>query len=165
MIAAARCLQIVALLLVAAIAGFFYAYWSSVMIGLAATMPETGMAAMQAINATVRNVMFAPSFFGPVLVLPLAVIVNWRTDDANAARWLLAAWVVYMFGAFGVTILNNVPLNAALASQPATGSESAAIWTAYLADWSWWNGCRTLASFLALTLIAMSLLSVRSVRL
>ena len=48
----------------ALISGFFYAYYCSVMPGLAATDPESAIRAMQGINAVVRNASFAFSFFG-----------------------------------------------------------------------------------------------------
>jgi hypothetical protein len=51
------------------IGGFFYAYACSVSLGLALLSDERYVAAMQAINATVRNGMFAFSFFGAVLSL------------------------------------------------------------------------------------------------
>ena len=46
------------------IAGFFYAYDCSVMLGLERLDAAGFVRAMQAINATVRNEYFAASFFG-----------------------------------------------------------------------------------------------------
>lgn len=51
-----------ATLAAALVSGFFYAYFCSVMVGFATAPPEVAIAAMQAINATVRNAPFAFSF-------------------------------------------------------------------------------------------------------
>ena len=45
-------------------AGFFYAYACSVMVGLDRVDDRTFIVTMQWINATVRNAAFAPAFFG-----------------------------------------------------------------------------------------------------
>ena len=58
------------------IGGFFYAYACSVSLGLALLSDERYVVAMQAINATVRNGMFAFSFFGAVLSLLLALALH-----------------------------------------------------------------------------------------
>src|ERR671916_2905068 len=58
------------------ISGFFYAYACSVTLGLALLPDEQYVEAMQAINATVRNGVFAFSFFGAVPTLLLALAVH-----------------------------------------------------------------------------------------
>jgi len=58
------------------ISGFFYAYMCSVTRGLALLPDAQYVAAMQAINATVRNGVFAFSFFGAAVFLILAVLVH-----------------------------------------------------------------------------------------
>lgn len=55
---------ILATLTTGLISGFFYAYACSVTLGLALLPDEQYIQAMQAINATVRNGVFAFSFFG-----------------------------------------------------------------------------------------------------
>src|SRR3712207_8646196 len=71
------------------IAGFFYAYASSVTLGLALLPDEQYVEAMQAINATVRNGVFAFSFFGAGLSLLPAVAVP--TPRLRSRRFLLIA--------------------------------------------------------------------------
>jgi uncharacterized membrane protein len=76
-----RLLLVVALLATAIIAGFFYAYSVSVMPGLTASDPVSAINAMKAINAVVRTVEFAVSFFG-ALALPTCACC-WR----GGRRW------------------------------------------------------------------------------
>jgi len=64
--------MVLTLILTGAIAGFFYAYTSSVMRGLDAIPAAHAIVAMQGINATVRNWVFAPAFFGT----PVAAVVT-----------------------------------------------------------------------------------------
>ncbi len=56
-------------------AGFFYAYACSVMVGLDRVDDRTFIVTMQWINATVRNVAFAPAFFGSLLLTIAAAVV------------------------------------------------------------------------------------------
>jgi hypothetical protein len=58
-----RCLFLVGLLAGALSAGFFYTYSISVMPGLAAADPLSGIRAMQGINAVIRTPVLAFAFF------------------------------------------------------------------------------------------------------
>src|ERR687894_1855269 len=71
------------------ISGFFYAYASSVTLGHALLPDEQYVEAMQAINDTVRNGVFALSFFGAVASLLLAVAVH--AGRPRSCRFLLVA--------------------------------------------------------------------------
>ena len=50
------------------LAGFFFAYWCSVMIGLRKVKDATFVETMQQINASLPNARFAIAFFAPVLL-------------------------------------------------------------------------------------------------
>ena len=140
----------------ALIAGFFYAYSASVNRGLAQLDDAGYVAAMQAINDTVRNPVFAIGFFGTLVVLPLAAALHASRGSARA-RLLLAAAALYVVGGFGVTFGLNVPLNEELAGvdlATATAAEVSAARADYEDTWNAWNTVRTLASTLALMCVA-----------
>ncbi len=132
------------------IAGFFYAYACSVTLGLALLPDEQYVEAMQAINATVRNGVFAFSFFGAVLFLVLALVVH--APRLRSRRFLLIALaaVLYIGGGFMVTFFVNVPMNEELAlvsdAAPATLAQVRA---EYEGPWNFWNSVRTAFSTLA----------------
>jgi uncharacterized membrane protein len=93
----------VTIILMAAIAGVFYAYQVSVIWGLDAVEPQVAIRAMQGINAEVRNVWFAPSFFGS-LVAPIAVLgVAWLSRQRTDAAILTGVALHYATGAFVLT--------------------------------------------------------------
>lgn len=143
------------LLLTGAIAGFFYAYSSSVMFGLDAVDPRQAIVAMQGINARVRNAVFFPAFFlTPVAALVTAGLLV-AAGHRVAATCMAAASVVYVGGGFLPTILISVPMNEALATAgvPSTVDEAAKLWSDYSARWSWWNGLRTFFSMISLVLV------------
>lgn len=146
-----------ALLLAGAIAGFFYAYSSSVMRGLNAVPPEHAIIAMQGINATVRNALFAPAFFGTPLAALAAGAALWLMRRRAAGMAMVAAALVYLLGAFWPTFAINVPMNEALAAMKADAAEAGRIWGDYAARWNWWNGIRAIASFVSLSLVGLSL--------
>lgn len=146
-----------ALLLSAAIFGFFYAWVCSTMWGLDSTEPNIAIAAMQAMNASVRNPVFAPAFFGTAPALIVTAFLAWR-DEATASAWAFgAAGLVYFLGGMVLTMTINAPMNQALALVDPDAPEAAGIWSAYSRDWQFWNQMRMLASGAALLLAGLGL--------
>ena len=132
------------------ISGFFYAYACSVTLGLGLLPDEQYIEAMQAINATVRNGVFAFSFFGAVLSLLLAVAIH--APRLRSRRFVLIALaaVLYIGGGFVVTFLVNVPMNEELARVGEVAPAALAqIRAEYEGPWNFWNGVRTVFSSLA----------------
>ena len=77
------------------ISGFFYAYACSVTLGLALLPDEQYIEAMQAINATVRNGVFAFSFFGAVLSLIVTLAVH--APQLRSRRFVLIALATVLY--------------------------------------------------------------------
>lgn len=149
----------ITLTLTGAIAGFFYAYSVSVMRGLDATDPQHAIAAMQGINATIRNALFAPAFFGtPVMAAMTGALFIFGHHRKPGFVLVLAA-AVYLFGALVPTLLVNVPMNDALAVViiPADRQEAETLWTAYSTRWTAWNHLRLAFSMLSLVLVGSAL--------
>lgn len=147
-------LALASVLFTGAIFGFFYAWVCSTMWGLDATDPKIAIAAMQAMNASVRNVVFAPIFFGTPLVLLAAAVGNWHIRPA--AYVFLAGGAIYLLGGLILTMIVNVPMNEALAQIviPQDRQHATAIWAEYSGRWQMWNQIRTVASGVALLLAA-----------
>ncbi|WBU57928.1 DUF1772 domain-containing protein [Paracoccus sediminicola] len=148
-------LTMTALMLNAAVFGFFYAWICSTMWGLDAADPRNALAAMQAMNASVRNAVFFPSFFLTPVALGAVAALLLPTQRAPAMCFGAAA-VIYLCGGLVLTMTVNVPMNEALAriAVPDSIEEAGRIWNAYSAPWQRWNIVRTVASGLAL-LIAL----------
>jgi uncharacterized membrane protein len=140
-------------------AGFFYAYACSVMVGLDRVDDRTFIVTMQWINATVRNAAFAPAFFGS-LVLTIAAAVVAVVSSHSARGWIVAAAVLYA-AAVLVTLTLNVPLNEQLAAAgPADQiSDLAAVRAAFEGPWIRWNLLRTGLTIGSLTSLSIALLS------
>jgi uncharacterized membrane protein len=142
------------------ISGFFYAYACSVTLGLALLPDERYIEAMQAINATVRNGVFAFSFFGAVLFLLLALAVHAPRPRSRRFLLLALAAVLYIGGGFMVTFLVNVPMNEELARVgEATPAALARVREEYEGPWNFWNGVRTIFSSLAFVALIGACLS------
>ncbi len=142
-------------------AGFFFAYACSVMVGLARTGDRTFIEAMQWINATVRNVAFGPAFFGAlVLTVAAAGVTLLRRDPGR--WWVVAAAVLYA-GAFAVTMGVSVPLNEQLAAAGPAGSlpDPGAVREAYEGPWVTWNVVRTVLNTAAVAAMVGALLRHR----
>lgn len=135
----------------AAIFGFFYAWVCSTMWGLDRADPRVAIQAMQAMNDSVRNFVFAPAFFGtPVALAVTALLLLLRNQHAAAAAFAAAA-IVYSVGAFAITVRMNVPMNESLATVVAPEDIETAhkIWAAYSDPWQMWNQIRAAVSGVA----------------
>ena len=86
---------ILATLTTGLISGFFYAYACSVTLGLALLPDEQYIEAMKAINATVRNGVFAFSFFGAVVSLLSALAVH--APQLRSRRFVLIALTTVLY--------------------------------------------------------------------
>ncbi len=148
-----------ATVLMGLIAGFFYAYACSVMVGLAEADDRTFVLTMQSINATVRNAAFAPSFFGSLITTAVAAGMHSRRRDPAALRWILAALVLYG-GAFVITMGVSVPLNNELANagHPDLIENLAKVRDDYEGPWVVWNIARTMASTVAMACLVRALM-------
>lgn len=149
---------LVSVLFAGAIFGFFYAWTVSTIRGLDAADPRIAIAAMQAMNASVRNAAFAPAFFATPLVLLATAALSARQDGPASAAFAAGA-LVYMLGGLGLTLAVNVPMNTALAATaiPADPAAAARIWADYSPRWQAFNQTRTLVSALALGLAGWGL--------
>lgn len=138
------------LLFAGAIFGFFYAWVCSTMWGLDAADPRVSIAAMQAMNASVRNAVFAPAFFGTPLVMFAAALVA----RGRAGTFFALGAGVYLAGGLILTLAVNVPMNEALAlvDVPDDIDAAHAIWEAYSPRWQIFNIARTIVSGAALLL-------------
>ena len=100
-----------AVLLTGLSAGLFYAWSVSVIPGTRQVHDLVYLETMQSINQAILNPAFYLIFFGSLLMLAVSSIQQYRLG-AESAFWLfLAAGLVYLIGAFGVTAFGNVPLN------------------------------------------------------
>ena len=144
----------VSTLLSAAIFGFFYAWVCSTMWGLDAAAPDIAIKAMQAMNASVRNIVFAPAFFGTPFALALTALLLFREAQRASALCFALAGLVSLCFCMLLTMGVNVPMNEALAqvSVPQDSEAARRIWADYSGPWQVWNQARTLAAGLAFLL-------------
>ncbi|MBY6049255.1 DUF1772 domain-containing protein [Vannielia litorea] len=155
---------LVALLLNGALFGFFYAWVCSTMWGLDAAAPEVAIRAMQAMNASVRNAVFAPAFFATGPLLLVTAVLAWKSGQSGKVSGLLVlAGGVVLLGGTVLTMVVNVPMNEALALVTEAQIEAgpAAIWADYSAPWQVWNQTRTALTGLGLVLAGAALLAAR----
>ncbi len=159
-------LAILSLLFSGAMFGFFFAWVCSTMWGLDAADPNTAIAAMQAMNASVRNWVFAPAFFGTPVLLIFTALAALRVRERRAAIRFSLAGLLYVLGAMVPTMTANVPLNEVLASvgTPLDAAQAREVWRDYSAPWQAWNIVRAVASGIALAFAGWGLVGMDSRR-
>lgn len=147
------------LILAAAMFGFFYAWVCSTMWGLDAADPRIAIAAMQAMNASVRNAVFAPVFFGAAPVVLLTAALAYSAEARVAGLWFAVAGALLAVSVV-LTIAVNVPMNEALAvlEVPSDPAQAEAIWDAYSPRWQVWNITRTVTSGAGVLALGLALM-------
>jgi uncharacterized membrane protein len=143
-------------------AGLFYAFNVAFVPALRAIKGTQHIAAMQAVNKKIENPVFFLSFFGPTLLLPLAAYLHRGTEQFV---WLVAAALLHIIGANGVTVAGNIPLNKGLDKVNAdqlSEAEAERIRTEFEGPGSPWmrfHNIRTLMSIAATALVLVACLS------
>lgn len=152
-------LSVISIVFCGAIFGFFYAWVCSTMWGLDRADPRVAIAAMQAMNASVRNAVFFPAFFLTPVVLGLTAAATRFNGYKVPAFWFAAAAVVYLVFGLLLTFTVNVPMNEALAATAVPDDIKTArnIWQDYSERWQFWNQVRAIASGTALAFAAFGL--------
>lgn len=77
-------------------AGLYYAYAISVMLGLSMTDDRTFVSVMQQINVAILNPWFFVSFFGALVFTALATVLHLHGDWRAVLPWIAAALVLYV---------------------------------------------------------------------
>ncbi len=158
---AANIILVITATLTALMAGLFYAWSCSVMLGFARLPDREFISAMRATNHAIQNPVFFAAFFGAPILLPISVFLHYGQPSPARFWLLLAATIIYLIGTFGVTIFGNVPLNDALDRfdlQTASEAEIAARGDSFEKRWNNLNTVRVVSSTLAVMLIIVACL-------
>ena len=137
--------------------GLFFAFSSFIMKALARLPASSGVAAMQAINVSVLNVLFMGVFLGTAAVCVALVITAYRGWGETGSSLLMTSGLLYLFGILLVTVFFSVPLNDSLAAVEPASKAGAELWPRYLEQWTAWNHVRTIAGLLATAGFALAL--------
>ncbi|MBL4594110.1 MAG: DUF1772 domain-containing protein [Flavobacteriales bacterium] len=147
---------LLAIITMALSAGLFYAWTVSVIPGLKNMSNSSYLEAMQSINKAILNPGFFAIFFGPIILLGISIILQYRTD-VNLTFWLmLAGSLCYLIGTVGVTVVGNVPMNDTLdliELKELNTEEINAIRAWYEEKWNYLNSVRTIFAVLGFTAI------------
>lgn len=141
------------------LAGVFYAYACSVMIGLGKFDDKTYVEVMNKINVVIVNPVFMLSFLGSLGFSVLAGVFYLRADLRSVLIWIAVAAALNLLSLI-ITSGFNVPLNdnLATATDAAPGlADYAALRKDFETPWLTWNIVRALANTGALTALAWAL--------
>ena len=140
------------------IAGVYYAFSCSVMLGLSQTDDRTFVEVMQRINVVIVNPVFAVSFFGTLILSVIAVVLQRRLGPRAATRWIVAAAVLYV-ASLVVTMGANIPLNDQLvrAGDPNHIVDIARVRKQFEVPWGAWNIVRGVMATVALGCLGRAL--------
>jgi uncharacterized membrane protein len=139
-------------------AGLFYSYSISVMLGLAKTDDRTFVLVMQRLNQAIQNVAFGPVFVGAFAFTGAAAFAQYRMGARDVVRWLLASLGLYVV-ALAVTMGVNIPLNEKLrrAGDVDQVPDLAALRKSFETPWVMGNAFRTVLGTAALACLAQAI--------
>lgn len=138
-------------------AGVFFAYSTFTMSGLKRLAPAAGAAAMQEINREAPKAPLMSLFFGTALVSAALMVDGLGNLDQVAARYQVAAGVLFLVGVILTTGMYHVPRNNRLDRLDANSAAGTAYWSVYLREWVRMNHVRTIAPAATAVLLAVSL--------
>jgi uncharacterized membrane protein len=139
------------------VAGFFFAFSTTVMNALNRLPASQGMAAMQSINVVVINPLVMSALFGTgvaCVVLVIAAFVEW---GETYAAYLLVGGLLYLAGVVLLTIGYHVPRNDALAALDPNGADATNFWARYVRTWTAANHLRAVAPLASAALFTVAL--------
>jgi uncharacterized membrane protein len=141
--------------------GLFFSYSTSVSPGLKNISDAASLASMQSINRVIQNPIFFMVFFGALILLPLNGYLQYERPVTVRSGLFLAAAIVYITGAFGVTIFGNIPLNNTLDKfdlSNASPENMRSMRNLFETRWNNLNLVRTLASTISFAMLVLALL-------
>ena len=100
-----------AILLTGLMAGIFFTWSNAVKPGIGKLSDIEYLRALQSMNRVILNNAFRIVFIGAIITVALVPIFYYNLYP-NTIFWLfILAFLIYWIGAFGVTVLGNIPLN------------------------------------------------------
>lgn len=144
--------------LTALMAGLFYAWSCSVMLGFARLSDREFVSVMQKSNRAIQNPIFFTAFFGAPIFLVISTIIFY---GQTRFLLLLTATIIYLIGNFGITIFGNVPMNNTLERFDLKNSSDAEVAqqrTNFERRWTNLNHIRAVTSTIALILVVIACL-------
>jgi uncharacterized membrane protein len=142
----------------ALIAGLFYAYSCSVNPGLARLADKAYLDAMRSINRAILNPAFFLSFLGTVLLLPASAVLMYNQSRECFILLFIAA-LLYVIGAFGVTMFGNVPLNNMLDQFDVSNANADQLSSLRLRFEAPWNRLHTIRTFFSMAALVLCIIS------
>lgn len=133
-----------ATLTVGLMAGLFYAYACSVMLGLARSSDRTFVEAMQRINESIQNGWFFVCFVGALVLSAATLVLTTSATGRPALGWVIAAMALYL-AVLAVTAGISIPLNNQLAAAGSVDHihDLGTLRAHFEAGWVRWNIVRT----------------------
>ncbi len=92
-------------------AGIFFTWTNAVTPGIGKLNDIGYLRALQSMNRVILNPVFYLVFMCPILTLPLATVLNYKSAPSLVFQLLLVASIIYLLGVFFITVQGNIPLN------------------------------------------------------
>jgi uncharacterized membrane protein len=100
-----------AILFTGLMAGIFFTWSNAVKPGLGNLSDSEYLKAFQSMNRVILNNAFRIVFAGAIIAVALVPVFYFNLYPKNIFWLFVFTFIIYWIGAFGVTILGNIPLN------------------------------------------------------
>ena len=133
----------------ATLSGLLFVFSNFAMTAFSKLPTESGVSAMQSINATILNPGFFGLFIGTATGCLTVLVVALRNWGHPGSFWVAVGALFCLAGCYLVTAGINIPLNHQLDKVNPAEPQAAEAWKHYVARWQPWNHVRTIATFLS----------------
>jgi uncharacterized membrane protein len=150
-----------AILFTGLMAGIFFTWSNAVKPGIGKLSDVEYLRSLQSMNRVILNNTFKIIFIGAIITVALVPVFYFNLYPNNIFWLYISAFVIYWIGAFGVTVLGNIPLNEILDKtnlKSITLEEIKTLRTGIEVKWNNLNLIRSISSGITFLLLIISFL-------
>lgn len=154
---------VLAILSTGLMAGIFFTWTNAVAPGIGKLSDMGYLGALQSMNRVILNTSFRIVFIGAVITVALVPFCYYKIFPNYLFWTLIAVFIIYWIGAFGVTFLGNIPLNRMLDNtnlETISVENAKSLRMAIETKWNNLNLIRTISSGISFLVLVVSLLSI-----
>ncbi|BDS12124.1 anthrone oxygenase family protein [Aureispira anguillae] len=152
-------LLFLALLTTGLMSGIFFTWTNAVTPGIGKLHDLAYLNALQSMNRVILNIPFYIVFTIPVISLTLVTFFFYSSNPPLAFKLILIATLIYLLGAFLVTISGNIPLNNLLDQTNLTSlnlEEAKQLRDQIELKWNYFNLIRTVSAAISFGLLLLA---------
>jgi len=150
-------------LFIGVMSGVFFTWSNAVKPGIGKLTDIRYLESLQAMNKAILNPIFYGVFLAAVILIPVAIFINYNSQPTYIIKLLVVAFSIYLIGVFIVTLLGNIPLNNILENTnltTITNLEAQKLRKLIEKKWNIYNHIRSFSSLITFIILLITIIKV-----